>query len=99
MAQPLIHLANTRCEPVVRFRRLVNLAKTPNKERIEFYNTTYDLLDIPDGAVIYCDPPYRGTAPYNGVEPFDFDKFDDWLRNHKNVFISEYSMPEDFVCI
>lgn len=76
MSRPLLHLANTRCEPVVRFRRLVNLAKTPNKERIEFHNTSYEKLEIPTGAVIYCDPPYRGTADYKGVDPFDFDKFD-----------------------
>ena len=43
--------------------------------------------------IIYCDPPYRGTAEYtdNG---FDHKQFDDWVRKLKyDVFISEYDTP------
>ncbi len=60
---------------------------------------SYDEVELPADACIYCDPPYRGTdATY--CEGFDFGKFDDWLRTvGRPVYISEYTMPEDFVPI
>ena len=68
---------------------------------IQFECCSYDCLQIPEGAVIYCDPPYQGTADYNSS--FDSAKFWNWVRykvesGHK-VFISEYKAPEDFECI
>lgn len=45
-------------------------------------------------SVIYCDPPYKGTAEYVSGE-FDHNAFYDWAENQKNIFISEYSMPEN----
>lgn len=50
--------------------------------------------------VVYCDPPYKDTNYYKG--DFDHEKFYDWCRDtgERNlVFVSEYWMPEDFVCI
>ena len=50
--------------------------------------------------IIYCDPPYNSTTGYK--DAFDSCKFYDWVRNmSKNnyVFISEYTMPNDFTCI
>ena len=52
----------------------------------------YREIDI-SNSVIYCDPPYRGTAEYadNG---FNHNEFDDWVRKLKyDVFISEYDAP------
>lgn len=47
---------------------------------------------------MYCDPPYIGTAGY-GVE-FDHAAFYQWLRAaERPVYVSEYSMPPDFVSI
>lgn len=56
----------------------------------------YQSVDIPGNAVIYCDIPYKDTdcAQYNG---FDHERFYKWARDQKNIFISEYQMPEDFV--
>jgi len=50
--------------------------------------------------VIYCDPPYKGTAGYNGTT-FDHEAFYAWAeRQTLPVFISEYAMPEDrFTCV
>ena len=56
-------------------------------------------MEIPAGAVIYCDPPYKGTSEYAGAEGFDHDAFYDWCeaqaRAGHPVFISEYDMPAD----
>lgn len=52
-------------------------------------------------AVIYCDPPYRGTTKYK-TEDFPYENFYQWCKNiSKNniVLISEYNMPDDFKCI
>ena len=55
-------------------------------------------MKIPEGAVIYCDPPYRGTncGKYAG---FDSERFYEWARRQDNIYISEYSMPDDFVVV
>lgn len=67
-------------------------------ENITTYGSQYDEVDIPKGAVIYCDPPYSGTkcGRYNG---FDSDRFHEWAREQDNIFISEYQMPDDFICL
>lgn len=66
-------------------------------ESLEFSRGDYRDVKLPSECVVYCDPPYRGTAEYLNV--FDFNAFDDWCRKtSKNypLFISEYSMPSDF---
>lgn len=69
---------------------------------IRFINCGYeDLKNIPSGSVVYCDIPYAGTTKYDAVsKSFDYEKFYTWCRaKHKEglkIFISEYSMPEDF---
>lgn len=65
---------------------------------ISIYGKPYDEVDIPKGTVIYCDPPYKGTncGRYDG---FDSDRFHEWAREQDNIFISEYQMPDDFICL
>ncbi len=49
--------------------------------------------------ITYCDPPYKNTdcGSYSG---FDHERFYDWVRaDPYNKYISEYTMPDDFVCI
>lgn len=67
--------------------------------------TCKDYLDIDmsklHNALIYCDPPYRGVTKYSTGE-FDYERFYDWCREvaKTNILcVSEYEMPEDFVCI
>lgn len=68
---------------------------------VTFVHKSYNELNFPSPCVIYCDPPYRGTTKYK--DDFDHDAFYDWCRTkHKEghqIFISEYSMPDDFVCL
>ena len=67
----------------------------------KFYNKSYDILDIPRCSIIYCDPPYAGTTKYK--DNFDHESFWQWCREKvkegHEVFISEYSAPDDFVCV
>lgn len=51
--------------------------------------------------VIYCDIPYRGTTRY-AQKSFPYEAFYEWARqmSRKNiVLVSEYAMPDDFICI
>lgn len=73
-------------------------------DNITFFNDDYRNIPLPDNCVIYCDIPYRNTGTYNKAEEFDYESFYDWCVKKKeegyDVFISEYSMPEDrFECI
>lgn len=69
-------------------------------------NATFTCLDyhdveIPDGAVVYCDPPYSNTTGYT-VGQFDTNEFWDYMRQLSkrcDVYISEESAPDDFECI
>ena len=87
-------------ESLERLERLESLQSLESLERLQsLQNYQGDYRDIPiptkESCVIYCDPPYRGTAGY--LNKFDFGEFDDWCRAHKdNLFISEYNMPKDF---
>ncbi|PHM65953.1 hypothetical protein Xkoz_03839 [Xenorhabdus kozodoii] len=60
----------------------------------------YRELDIPDGAVVYCDPPYANTRQYR--DTFNTAEFWNWVRELSRrctVFVSEYTAPDDFDCI
>lgn len=60
----------------------------------------YHEMIIPDGSLVYCDPPYKNTTSYS--KKFDHSFFWNWVRkiSEKNtVFISEYSAPDDFICV
>lgn len=67
-------------------------------ERLQALEGFYDTITIPKGSVIYCDPPYKGTkcGRYDG---FDSERFHEWAREQDNIFISEYQMPDDFICL
>ena len=70
----------------------------PLLKGIDLYSCDYQCLNIPARSLIYCDPPYAGTAGYG----FDFNHIDfyRWCENKVDeghyVFVSEYSMPDLF---
>lgn len=78
-----------------RLRSLENLQRLRSLESL-----SYDEVDIEPGAIIYCDPPYIGTAEYIANDTtFDHQKFYDWCREKAKtnpVFVSEYHCPSDF---
>lgn len=77
------------------------LKKLAKLQNAEFLCEDYRDVELPEGAVVYCDPPYAGTAGYLG-EKFDSEAFWDYVReiskNHL-VFVSEMNAPDDFTCI
>lgn len=70
-------------------------------KQTKFTNRTYEALRTPLKSFVYCDPPYRNTKGYR--VDFDYEKFDNFVRKEvkkgKIFLISEYEMPDDFVCI
>ncbi|OTA14291.1 hypothetical protein Xvie_03862 [Xenorhabdus vietnamensis] len=67
---------------------------------VQLLCTDYKELNIPDGAVVYCDPPYANTRQYR--DAFNTAEFWYWVRELSNrctVFVSEYTAPGDFDCI
>ena len=74
-------------------QQLERLQQLQQLERLQFYNTTYDKVPIKSNSVIYCDPPYAGTADYQSQ--FNTAKFLDWAHSQPQpVFISEYNIPD-----
>ena len=80
--------------------RLQRLQSLQRLQRLQRLQSDYASLAFDDPlGVIYCDPPYKGTAGYNGTD-FDHEAFYDWCqRQTLPLVISEYDMPDGFVCI
>ena len=67
----------------------------------EFTCEDYRDLELPEGCVIYADPPYDNTTGY-GKEKFNSNEFWDYARTVSSshlMFISEQTAPNDFVAI
>lgn len=76
------------------------LSQKEKLKGVEFLNKNYLDLDIPKNSLVYCDPPYEGTAQYG--EKFNSGEFWSWVKDiskHSSVFISEYTAPVEFECI
>lgn len=87
-----------------RLQRLQGLQGLKVDGRLSVSRADYRSLVVPDDAVIYCDPPYFGTNTDGyvsmGGNTFDSAAFHDWCRAQRAlVVVSEYQMPDDFVCI
>jgi len=81
-----------------RLQGLESLGRLRSLQRLECYGLEYQKVPIPADSVVYCDPPYKGTDSYGTI--FDHGRFYDWLRcRDRPVWVSEYSMPDDFVCV
>lgn len=77
------------------------LKQAPALKGITFANCDFMEIGNVEGCLIYCDPPYRGTVKYR-TGNFQYEKFYDWCRKMSKsniVLVSEYDMPDDFVCI
>jgi DNA adenine methylase len=72
---------------------------------IEFLNKDYREVETGTNNIIYCDPPYEGTEDkiYCKCKPFVKNEFIEWCKYQakkgNKIFISEYSMPEEFKCV
>lgn len=89
------HKLKTR---ILELQHLERLQHLEHRERLEFYSKDYKEVFIPDGVIVYCDPPYQDTAEYK-VNDFNHKEFWDWVRKKSKkykIYISEYSAPMDF---
>lgn len=69
---------------------------------IDSYTLDYQDVDIPKGATVYCDIPYSNTSDKGNdyKNKFDSERFYAWaLSKDFPVFVSEYSMPDEFTQI
>ena len=73
---------------------------------VKFYNLNYDEVPIPDGALVYCDIPYKNTTSYckSEVGEFNHEEFYDWVRRNSDkydIYVSEYkqNIPDDFTIV
>ena len=98
-ANPLYGQIKLKAGGVVRSQSLERLQRLESLERLERLNMDYRNVPLPEGCVVYCDPPYAGTSGY-GNATFDTDAFWEWAREcERPLFISEYAAPPDFVCV
>ena len=68
---------------------------------VKFVCMDYRDVVLPDGCVVYADPPYNGTTQYANRK-FDSESFWEYMREISKshlVYISELNAPDDFVCI
>ena len=88
-------------EMLERLQSLQRLERLERLERLQVASLSYDEIDIPADAVVYCDPPYHACdkSLYDGTaKAFDHNAFYDWcVRVSKTnpIFISEYSIEDD----
>ena len=78
-----------------RLERLQRLQRLQSLERLQPLQLDYRDVPIPkNDYIVYCDPPYVNTNAY--LSSFNHDEFYKWALSIKNLFISEYEMPEPF---
>lgn len=80
-----------RLEMLESLGRLERLQSLQSLERLTITQKDYREIEILPNSVIYCDPPYKGTATY--LQQFDHEAFYNWAEKQKNIYISEYQMP------
>ena len=84
-----------------RLERLQSLERLEILERLQVTSLSYDEIDIPDGAVVYCDPPYHACDKRlyeSTAKAFDHCAFYDWcvsVSKTNPIFISAYSIEDD----
>ena len=81
---------------------IANIEKqSKNLKGIVFKSECIQDLIIPPRSIIYYDIPYEGTTKYK--DEFNHPDFWELCRDKRKqghmVFVSEYSAPNDFVCV
>lgn len=80
-------------ERLQQLERVQQLEQLQQLERVYFTSLDYRQIKINDNSVVYCDPPYIGTADYE--RSFNHKEFYNWCDAQKNpVFISEYRLDD-----
>lgn len=88
-----------RLQSLESLESLERLQRLQSLQSLSVSNKSYDEVEILPNSILYCDIPYYNTDEY-AAGGFDHQKFYKWaLRQKELVIISEYYMPEDFICI
>ena len=88
-------------ERLERLQSLPSLERLQSLESLQVASLSYDEIDIPDGAVVYCDPPYHAyykSLYESKAKAFDHCAFYDWcvsVSKTNPIFISAYSIEDD----
>ena len=91
---------NTNTNYALQSKRSV-MKDIPNLMNAKFTCLDYKDVVIPNGSIVYADPPYANTTTYQG-QKFDTNEFWGYMREiskDNKVFISEQNAPDDFECI
>ena len=93
-----LSLNSLELESLERLQSLESLERLQSLDILTDLNITnldYREVEIEKDSIIYCDISYKNCAKYVNND-FNHDDFYDWARKQNNIFISEYSMPDDF---
>ena len=84
-----------RLQSLESLQRLQSLESLENyKKKLTVTQKYYTEMVIPDGAIVYADPPYKGTDIKGYLCRFDYDQFERWLDAVPfMVIVSEYTAP------
>ncbi len=67
---------------------------------VKFSTGDFLSVEIFDGDLVYCDPPYQGTTKYGYFDSFDYEAFkasaERWSELGADVFVSEYRAPDSW---
>lgn len=75
--------------------RLERLAQLERLERLELNNGDYRAYKYRIGDIVYCDPPYEGTAKYN-EDVFNHQEFSEWVYTRDfPVYFSSYEISDN----
>lgn len=89
----------TQLQSLSSLGNLQSLSSLTQLQSLSSLGISYDDVEIKPNSVVYADPPYAQTCKYS-CGKFDHEKFYDWCRHQTELtFISEYNMPDDFICI
>lgn len=90
------------CNGLVRQQQLEALNRLQSLQSLQLSNRDYEDVKIYKDSVVFCDIPYQDTNAYGkkNINTFDYERFYDWCKRQQEfVFICEYKMPSDFICI
>lgn len=93
--QEFIPLPDDYNELVGLFRLRQSLQSLQRLQRLQRLQLDYRNVEIPQGAVVYADPPYKNTDCTGYAGQFDYDAFKKWLADVPfMVIVSEYNAPK-----
>ena len=83
-----------RLQSLESLESLERLQRLQRLQRLEILQKDYAKVQIPDDAIVYADPPYKGTDSTGYKCEFDHMAFEQWLEKVPfMVIVSEYEAP------